>query len=226
MKKLDKNYKFSKTTDLNQKHSDDYISYLLAEFQQLAESWRHTDRRIDSTINYYITIVSLLVPVSILFYRKLINTDLIYIYGISVCIALIIFGHLVMTRIITTDIRKSEYTLGMKMIRAYFVNMNNDIANYLFFNIAKPTKTELDKFKKLEPLFHRNLVIPVITVNSILAGGLFSMIWGLLNIELKTALNTLLIGIIVFLFTFIYLINKYRKIIKNFTKVPNNLENI
>lgn len=226
-KRLNKSGRYSVMSNLPQKfNDDDHISFLLEEFQQLAESWRHTDRRIDSTINYYITILSLLVPATILFYKELTNTNLVYIYGISVSSTLIIFGHLVWNRITATDIRKSEYILGMQMIRAYFVNQKNDIANYLIFPIAKPAITQFDKFRQLKPYFHRNLVIPIIIVNSLLAGGLFSMIWGLLRIEFRTTFNTVLIGIIIFLFALIYQFHAYRKKLKIFIKVHKNLEDI
>lgn len=152
--------------------------FLLTEFSELAEAWRHTDARIESAINIYLTIAASTFPALGLLYQAFQSLRLFILISIPVLITLFVFGFLFTQRVTSTDIIKAEYILGMKMIRRYFIDHDAEISAYIFLPVASPAKDHQEREKQKHPSFHKQLIYAVIVFNSLLVGAIVgSLAW-------------------------------------------------
>jgi len=146
------------------------IKFLLVEFSEIGQFWRHTDSRIETTINYYITVGAVVLPGVVLLYQAISDTRLFILATLPIIGALIIIGLFLVARVTNSDILKAEYILSLNLIRRYFVDNNLKIAPYLYLPIAEPS-TNLEVIRRqLLPYFHHRIILVVNCANSILFG--------------------------------------------------------
>jgi hypothetical protein len=152
--------------------------FLLAEFSELAQDWRHTDSRIETAINFYLTVGAVTLPGLGLLYQALPNVRLFIIVSVSVAVALFIFGFFLTRRITSADIYKCEYRLGMRMIRRYFTDHDSEISHYIYLPVASSIDSPEEIAKQRRPYFHQQLVLAINTFNSFIVGiCAASLIW-------------------------------------------------
>lgn len=182
------------TIKTRKENSETTTQFLLAEFNELAEAWRHTDARIDSAINIYLSVVASTFPALGLLYQAFQSIQLFILVSVPMLIILFVFGFMFMQRVTSTDITKAEYILGMQTIRRYFVDQDAEISSYLILPVASPSKNKQELDNQKHPYFHKQLIFAVIIFNSILIGTIIgSLIW-LVFSDVLTIANIALIS--------------------------------
>jgi hypothetical protein len=152
--------------------------FLLAELSETGEFWRHTDGRIESAINFYITVAAVVLPASVLIYQSISDIATFILLALLLGILLIIMGIFLIARISNAEIRKSQYILSIQLIRSYFVNRDPEIAQYLLFPAAIPSYDQTEKENQLEPFIQRRLVIIINALNSLMIGAcIYALLW-------------------------------------------------
>lgn len=168
--------------------------FLLAELSEIGEFWRHTDGRIESAINFYITVVAVVLPASVLVYQSISDIGTFILLALLLGILLIIMGIFLIARISNAEIRKSQYILSIQLIRSYFANRDPEISQYLLFPTAIPSYDQTEKENQLEPFIQRRLVITINALNSLIIGAcIYALLW--LLTSMSTGLAIILAGV-------------------------------
>ena len=177
--------------------------FLLAEFDNLVEFWRHTDSRVSSALNMYFTISALSVSGAVFFSQQIENTMLFLISVALIAMILFVAGIFLARQIISTAILKIEYVNSLNLIRCFFVEKDPEIANYLLLPLAgSPVGVDESKEKKISPM--RNLLIIIHIWDGMLLG--FIVIAGMwLVIPTLSRLIIIAIGIMIALMCIILL---------------------
>lgn len=120
---------------------DDSVTFLLAEFSELGQFWRHTDDRIENGINYFLTASAVVSSVLAFASQQITDTRLFAAFVALVTVALFVGGYILMRRIVGTSLNKAEYTLALNLIRRHFADKNPSIEKYLVLpKTKKPTE--------------------------------------------------------------------------------------
>ncbi|MCB0170721.1 MAG: hypothetical protein KDJ97_09240 [Anaerolineae bacterium] len=183
----------------------------MAEFGELAESWRHTDSRIETAINFYLTVGAIVLPGLGLLYQALQSIQLFILVSVPVAMVLFIFGFFLTQRITSADIRKEDYGLAMRMIRRYFVDQDPRIKSYIYMPIGLAAETLEDVSRQRNPYFHRRIMFAINAFNSFLVGLVFSGLIWLTFAHMLLPWGLVLIGIVFSLCTFAILQWLYRR---------------
>lgn len=148
------------------------VKFLLTEFSELGQFWRHTDSRIENAANMYLTICAILVPGMVLFYRVANDLRLFFIGVTLAALALFVVGVVFTGRIIQTRIIKNEYIYALNLIRGYFAEKDIGIAPYLSLPIKGSFIDLNDKQTRLpHPPFYSTAFIHLINIwNGLLFG--------------------------------------------------------
>jgi hypothetical protein len=189
----------SKNLSVEQEKSGEF---LLAEFNQLCELWRYADKRIESTLNTYFTVSTLVISGLFFLFQQVQDLRSLITLTIPIATALLIGGIALTKRIQETDILKERYDYAINLIKNYFVDNDTRIAEYLFlrFNVGQnATKLKIKQFLKIGFLLRSTLVW-----NSLLLGYISTAIAWL--VESRFLLEFPLgIGIVIALLTFVLL---------------------
>jgi hypothetical protein len=189
--------------------------FLLAEFHEMGETWRHTDSRIETAINFYLTILAATLPATILLYQVISDFKLFVFSIIPVIGVVYAIGLLLANRIANTSIRKAEYQLAVNLIRRYYVDHDPLLANYVYFPLAQPGTNFEEKAKQLRINLHQ-LIYVIIGINSLLTSlAICGLIWLGASGVILTQLM-ILIGIVVFFMSVMLLRWRYQKNIKSY----------
>jgi hypothetical protein len=176
--------------------------FLLAEFNQLCELWRYADKRIESTLNTYFTISTLVISGLFFLFQQVQDLRSLVTLTIPIATALLIGGIALTKRIQETDILKERYDYAINLIKNYFVDNDTRIAEYLFlrFDVGlNATKLKIKQFIKIGFLLRSTLVW-----NSLLLGYISAAIAWL--VESRFLLGVPIgIGIVIALLTFVLL---------------------
>ncbi|MBD3309537.1 hypothetical protein GF348_24370 [candidate division KSB3 bacterium] len=161
-----------------EREKDTTIQFLLTEFSEMGEFWRHTDSRIETAINFYLTVGAAALPGTVILYEAVADLRLFVIALLPIMGALFIFGFFLVRRITSADIKKAEYLLSLNLVRRYFVDHSPKVARYLYMPLAQPSESSDGMTKQVGPVFHRRIAFVVNTANSVLAGTAFSgLLW-------------------------------------------------
>jgi hypothetical protein len=148
-----------------------------------------SDGRIESAINFYITIAAIVLPASVLIYQSISDIGTFILLALLLGILLIIMGIFLVVRISNAEVRKSQYILSIQLIRRYFVNRDPEISQYLLFPTAKPSYSRNEKEKQLEPYIQRRLVITINALNSLIIGAcIYALLWLLTSVSTGLAI--------------------------------------
>lgn len=120
---------------------NDNTEFLLTEFGELGQFWRHTDARIENGINYYLTASAAVTSVIAFGSQQLNDGRLFAGFVILVLGALFVGGDILIRRIVSTALIKAEYAMALNRIRGYFADRDSEMARYLVLPIASsPTE--------------------------------------------------------------------------------------
>lgn len=135
-------------------------NFLLTEFHELCNFWRHTDKRVESSISLYLTISTIITSSSIILFQSQANNQGTFPLSTLLtcsCFLLSIAGFFVSTRIVSASVLKAEYIYSINLIRRFFSETNPDYLPYLYMPIAQVKMNEKDliefKFKTSHPNF-------------------------------------------------------------------------
>jgi len=119
---------------------DNGAKFLLREFNELGHFWRHTDARMESALNLYLTASSLVVAGLVYLSQQVTDLRIFISLMILVAAGLFIGGLILVSRIVSTAALKAEYIHALNLIRRYFVDTNNPIKDYLVLPLADSPK--------------------------------------------------------------------------------------
>ncbi len=190
------------------------LQFLLTEFQEMGQFWRHTDARIEAAINFYLTIVAVFIPGIFLLYQQVVDLNLFVLMSIPICTALIVVGYFLSRRITSSDILKAKYIFSMNLIRGYFAGNFPHIAKNLHMPISFPSD-EKDS-NTLKPIFHRLIVTVSNLINSVQFGLLVSGVAWLLFAKIISLAQIVLVGSSGIMICFVLLTWHYNKLIRPF----------
>jgi hypothetical protein len=152
--------------------------FLLAEYSELAQDWRHTDSRIETAINFYITVGAVVLTGLGILYQALQSVQLFILASVPVAVVLFVFGVFLTLRITSADLKKGEYRLGMRIIRRYFADREAEDSRYMYRPVASSINGPEDIAKQRSPHFHERVVLAINTFNSFIVGVCSaSLIW-------------------------------------------------
>lgn len=206
----------SKKAARTEKEGGNTIQFLLAEFNEMGEFWRHTDSRIETAINFYLTVGAVAFPGVIILYEAITDIRLFIVALLPIIGTLFAFGFLLVGRITSADIKKAEYLLSLNLIRRYFVDHNPQVAQYLYMPLAQPSDSSDAKPKQLNPYFHRQIVFIVDSANSVLAGIAFSCLFWLVVGHLVSTVIIISVGVGAGVVVFFIQALLYRRIISHY----------
>jgi hypothetical protein len=176
--------------------------FLLAEFNQLCELWRYADKRIESTLNTYFTVRTLVISGLFFLFQQVQDLRSLITLTIPIATALLVGGMALTRRIQETDILKERYDYAINLIKNYFVDNDARIAEYLFlrFDVGQnAAKLKIRQFLKIGFLLRSTLVW-----NSLLLGYVSASIAWL--VEPRFLLEVPIgVGIMIALLTFVLL---------------------
>lgn len=128
---------FRSETNTSDPNNDDLkevgVQFLLAEFSNLTDLWKHTDSRLESGLNIYLTTNALLISAIAFFSQRVTDTTSFLIIIVFIAVALSVTGIILSTRLLSTAFIKTEYMHARNMIRRYFAERAPDIIPYLYF---------------------------------------------------------------------------------------------
>jgi hypothetical protein len=156
--------------------NDPGTQFLLAEFSEMNATWKHTDARIETAINFYLTVLVAGLPAAALLYQAIPDIQVLAFVLILMVATVFTIGLLLANRIAIAGIRKAEYQLSINLVRRYFLDHNSDLAKYVYFPAADPSVAIEDKTKQLKVHLHQMIYV-VIVVNSLLVSLVIG--WGL-----------------------------------------------
>jgi hypothetical protein len=186
-------------------HQHDAVQFLLAEFNETAEDWRHTDTRIETAINFYLTIVAIVLPSLIVLYQTIQNPTVFVLAAIPINGFLFIVGFFLTRRITSASILKSQYRSASQLIRRYFVDLAPELTTYIQFPVARPLgSTEKQSIPIRTALYHR-VILAVNAANSVLAGASAAGLTWLLAGTLFSAVEIVGIGLATTVLSFFFL---------------------
>jgi hypothetical protein len=122
----------NQTTTRNLELTEDLgIKFLLDEFGELGEFWRHADSRVENALNLYLTSGTIVVSAIVLLGQRSGDLDVFLTAAIFVAVALAAAGIVLARRIVGADIIKAEYIYALELIRRFFVDNAAQITPYL-----------------------------------------------------------------------------------------------
>ena len=105
--------------------------FLLSEFQQVNDLWRHTDSRLESGLNIYLTATAIVIPGLVYIFQNINDfSAFLKIYSL-IAIGLLVGGLVLDRRISGTARVKAEYIHALNRIRGYFKERYPQIAQRL-----------------------------------------------------------------------------------------------
>jgi len=184
--------------------------FLLTEFTVLSEAWRHTDSRIDSSMNFYLTFGAVVLPVLVLLYQAISDIRMMVLASLPIAAALILLGIYLESRVTSTDKTKAGYVLGMQLIRRYYVDRYPHIGSYLYLPKAEPPLKGMDEARQALTYYDSGLALVLAIVNSTLVGAIVTgTIW--LSIGQPVAAWEVLLGVIAGVVSLITFAHSYTK---------------
>jgi hypothetical protein len=201
-----------------EQEKDTDTQFLLAEFSEMGKFWRHTDSRIETAINFYLTVGAVTLPGIVVLYQAIADIRLFILALLPITGALLIFGFFLVRRIMSADVKKAEYLISLNLIRRYFVDQSPQIAQYLYMPLAQPSDSLEAKVKQLSPYFHRRIALVVNSANSILAGITLSGLLWLVAGQVLSMVVVALMGIGVGIVTLIIQTWLYRRVTRHYER--------
>jgi len=196
------------------------VEFLISEYSQLGELWKHTDSRIDTTINFYITICAIVVPGSVLIFQVVKDINIFILTMLPVALIFFAAGIFFTENITLTDVHKSQYVLAQQLIRRYFVDNEPGISKYVYMEMATPSDDLEEKLIQLHPYFHKTIILSVNVINSLLIGIIISsIIWLLAPTNLYILV---LVGLFLALLSISLLTIRYNRKIASFRETIKN----
>jgi hypothetical protein len=161
------------------------VAFLLAEFSELGEFWRHTDARLESSLNFYLTAIAVLAPATLLLRQSVSDIRSLVALMIPVGIALFVIGILLTWRVTRAILVKAEYVHALNLIRRYFVDNDPHIAKYLFLPVAEPLGEARIISRHFRVSSQRRLTLIIDVANSLLLGAIVAAtLWLLTTLDL------------------------------------------
>ena len=161
---------------ISEGNDSDKISFLIAEFHELGDFLRHTDARIEMSLNFYLTTIAFLVPASILLYQSVKDIKLLLIGAIAASAVVLFIGTFLVRRVYAAQQIKEEYRHGLNLIRRYFVDNHPDIADYLYLPTTRPLKESERRTWEFYIPIPDKLILVIYGVNSFLVGLMLGLI--------------------------------------------------
>ncbi len=165
----------SKASDYRDGCEDSTVAgdFLIAEFNELLSSFRHTEELGEKRVEFFITLTTAVLGAVVLLDRI---TGAVAIAALAM---LLIFGLLVRKRIIRRNIKSHEYLRGTDRIRCYFASMHPEWEEYMFTAIRQdePTRTSQIGGPISCLSFGTGGLLQVVSlVNSLLGGALAALV--------------------------------------------------
>lgn len=180
-------------------HSSSSVDFLLAEYDYLGELWRHTDSRIEASVNMYLTTAAILVPGALLFHQSFSNPRISMIASVLGALVFATMGVFISGRVLRAHQIKAEYINGLNLIRKYFSDNDPVLAPYLLFPVAGAAVKEQRVREVLRARWLRRFIATVLVGNCILVGfATASMAWLLGVFENRALLGIGLTGAFLF----------------------------
>lgn len=143
---------------INEKE-DEGINFLMIEFQEISNAWKHIDSRTESSIRLFFTASTILLSAITISITQLKELNIVFPIVIVSMILLCLGATLIMRRIIAAFLLKEEYFKAIKLIRRYFMERNTSIKDYLLLPTLKKSEISIDGIKKdLTERANRNIV--------------------------------------------------------------------
>lgn len=184
--------------------------FLLTHLNEISKDWRYLDKRIETTLNLYVTVVALVVTAAATIYSD--GTDwLVPLRSIAfAAVVLVPFGFITARRVKNAAILRSRKRLSTNLIKKFFQERHPEIEQYLLIYVDTPEHIEgaSDEEKKASEKKQRKLEIPYVIIwgmyslNSLLV--IAAVIGFIGNISIWTLLISLASGIIMLTIQFIF----------------------
>lgn len=158
------------------------VEFLISEFNELGQFWRHTDARLESGINLYITASALIVSGAVFFSQQGIDFRTFLFFITLIALVLFMGGVILSERILGVAFVKAEYTSGLNLIRRYFIDADSSIKDYLILPTAKSPKEDKNSALKIPvpPRIPSFLLMVVHIWDSLLLGFIVSSAYWLI----------------------------------------------
>jgi len=147
------------------------LQFLLAEFNALGEFWRHTDSRMEGSLNLYFTASALMVSGMAYLSQQVINAQAFVASVAAVAVTLFIGGLILSRRILRTVFLKAEYVKALNLIRRYFIDADQSIKHYLSLPCShSPTGATEPPAQVSQPSIPASLLTAIHAWDSLLLG--------------------------------------------------------
>lgn len=139
--------------------------FLLSDFSEIGQFWRHTDSRLENAIRIYLTVTTVAISGAVLLVSQ--TQQIERVLGISAATAFVLFcaGIFLLRRIITVWVEKSNYSLALNRIRAFFADHSPNIKPYVVLPLADQDSSLRDVMLQ-EPNTYNNWLITFVRVSS------------------------------------------------------------
>ena len=150
--------------------------FLLTQFTEMSEQWRHLDSRVENTINLYLASITIIATVSIATFEQ--GMNFFFSRPIPIIFASTVFfllGFFVARRITSAAISRARCLFSMNLVRTYFQQSYLGVGKYLnvYRDTAEPLSNSSDSNKmkeedsQLRPSWHDGIVWTIYVLNAL-----------------------------------------------------------
>lgn len=159
---------------------------LLAQLTEMSQDWRHLDNRIETALNLYISVYTLIIGGAAVIYPERGGVFFLLRFITFASPVLIAYGFFTARRIKNATISRDRRQLSVNLIKLFFQERNPEIAPYLpvYVDTPEPLQSSEDKQKRDEemrqfnPSLPNGIVYAIYAINSVLAGAAVIGLYG------------------------------------------------
>lgn len=148
------------------------VELMITVYSEMAENWRHADRRVETTINFYITVLSLLLAGAGILYNQEDNPTLLYLIFEVLAIPVVLYGYFTVNRIKSAAYLRVRYLHSLNLIQEYFKikypHLTHFLGRYRHKGQVALIFESSDEFKNLKPSYHDTTSWFIYILNSII----------------------------------------------------------
>ena len=148
------------------------VELMITVYSEMAENWRHADRRVETAINFYITVVSLLVAATGILYRQGNDRSLLFLIFEILAVPVVLYGYSTVNRIKSAAYLRTRYLHSVNLSQEYFKIKYPHLIHFLGRYRHKGRVSLIfeneDEFEDIEPSYHDTTSWFIYIINSII----------------------------------------------------------
>jgi hypothetical protein len=159
------------------------IQFMLAEFGELCQLFRHTDSRLYSSFNFYLTFVAATITVVVLLLGYISDARFYALATLPFQCAVFLIGYFLAQHMFLSEVLKGEYRQGLNLIRRFFVDKYEHLTPYLVLPLAPPPTARVEELPREKPHSVSRDILAISLINAIVLGTIAGTVSWVINAD-------------------------------------------